>query len=533
LRWSLLILLLLAGTAFAKPKIAIAPIDGDKNDEVGEIIVSVAASPGRAIDPGRVGREMEKLSISKMSTKSAKKLREKLGADVVVYGKLSKKHLELRVAGKGKAKVEIDFKSNKDLKKQLQSKLGKELDAALEGPDSDEDDEDSASPFGGGNKDRDGDKDRDDEDRRKRDEDDKRKRDEDEQRKRDEDDKREKEERRARDEKRQREEDDKRTSKRDRDDDKRGSKRDRDDDKRTSKRDRDDDKRAAKRDRDDEDGGKRTARRDDDEDRDDEERDDEDRPRKKRKKQKRHPLTQAAVWLDAGPAFARRTLTYQGGGMTPPPRVGTIAAAGEVEGELYPGSFSTLKGAAANIGIAAAYDRAFGLGIAVPKTTVTTPIAQGFYWIGARYRFVFGTSSVAVGASYWRRYYTADRSKLMMADQLDMPDVDYKAIAPDVTARIAAAPNVSVFAALQIPLMLTSGPIQEPMSYGPSTILAFDVRGGVQLALGSHYAVQMGLYFDQIGFKFVAKQGSLAAAREVTAATDRSFGLAATLGVFY
>jgi hypothetical protein len=520
LRWSLLILLLLAGTAFAKPKIAIAPIDGDKDDEVGEIIVSVAASHGRAIDPGRVGREMDKLSISKMSSKSAKKLREKLDVDVVVYGKVSKKHLELKVAGKGKSKIEIDFKSNKDLKKQLQAKLGDQLDAALEGPDSDEDD-DSDSPFGGGS--------RDDDDKRKRD------RDEEDKRKRDEDDKREKEERRAREEKRQREEDDKRkrddddkrTSKRNRDDDKRGGKRDRDDDKRTSKRDRDDDKR----------GGKRTARRDDDdrddEDRDDEDRGDEDRPRKKRKKQKRHPLTQAAVWFDAGPAFAHRSLTYQGGGMTPPPRVGTIAAAGEIEGELYPGSFSTLKGAAANIGLAAAYDRTFGLGIAVPKTTVTTPIAHGFYWIGARYRFVFGASSVAVGASYWRRYYTADRSKLMMADQLDMPDVDYTALAPDVTARIAAAPNVSVFATLQLPLMLSSGPIQDPMSYGPSTILAFDVRGGVQLALGAHYAVQMGLYVDQVNLKFVAKQGSMAAAREVTGATDRSFGLAATLGVFY
>ena len=127
----------------------------------------------------------------------------------------------------------------------------------------------------------------------------------------------------------------------------------------------------------------------------------------------------------------------------------------------------------------------------------------------------------------------ADRSKLMMADQLDMPDVDYKAIAPAVMARIAAAPNVGVFAGLQFPLMLSSGPIQEPMSYGASTILAFDVRAGIQLALGSHYAVQMGLYFDQIGFKFVAKQGSLAAAREVPAATDRTFGLAATLGIFY
>lgn len=487
MRWSLLILLLLVGTAFAKPKIAVAPIDGDSDDEVGEIVVSVAANHGRAIDPGRVGKEMAKLSISKMSTKSAKKLRTKLDADVVVYGKLSKKHLSLTIAGKGKSKLEVDFKSNKDLKKKLSDKLGKELDAALEGPDSDDDEDDKGGGvFGSGDK---------------RDDDgDKRKRDDDEKRKRDDDDKREKEGRREREDKRKRDEDDKRSSKRDKDDE--------------------DDR-----------GRKRTSRRDE-EDEDDEQRD-EDRPRRKKKKQKRHPLTQAAVWLDAGPAFARRTLTYQGGGMTPPPRVGTIGAAAEVEGELYPGSFSTLKGPAAGIGIAGAYDRTVGLGIAVPKTAIVAPITQGFYWIGARYRFVFGSSSVAVGASYWRRYYMADRSKLMMADQLDMPDVDYKALAPDVTARIAAAPNVSVFASLQIPLMFTSGPIQENTSYGPSTILAFDVRAGVQLALGSHYAVQMGLYFDQIGLEFTAGQGTMAATREVTAATDRSIGLAAALGVFY
>jgi hypothetical protein len=218
--------------------------------------------------------------------------------------------------------------------------------------------------------------------------------------------------------------------------------------------------------------------------------------------------------------------------MQPPP-VGTAAPAGQIAAEVYPASFSTLKGPAAGIGIAGAFNREVGLGIAVPGTTVTTPITSGYYWIGARYRFSFGSSSIAVGASYWRRTYVADRSKLMMPEQLDMPDVDYTAIAPDLTGRFAASPKLGLFANVQLPLMLNSGPIQANTSYGPSTILAFNVRSGVQYAFGAHYALQVALGFDQIGFKFGAKQGTMAAAREVSAATDRSIGLAATFGIMY
>ena len=175
-------------------------------------------------------------------------------------------------------------------------------------------------------------------------------------------------------------------------------------------------------------------------------------------------LTQAALWLDVGASLARRTLTYQGTGMNRPPPVGTAAAAGRIEAEVYPAAFSTLKGAAAGFGVSAVIDRSFGLGIAVPGTTVTAPIKNGHYALGARYRFVFGQHSLALGISYWRRYYIADRSKLMTADQLDMPDVEYTAIAPGASLRVAATPTIGAFASFDLPLMLNSGPIQEAAS---------------------------------------------------------------------
>jgi hypothetical protein len=501
LRWSLLIVLLAIPTlASARPKLAVAPLDGDKDGNIAEIVADAAADHGKTTRPDKVGREIEKLEIASLNAKTAKKLRIKLEADVVIYGGVEKqgtrKHLELMLTGHGKSKskLDIDFKTTKALKKELEDKLGKQIDIAAASTDHDgDDDDDEASKRK----------------QREAEERDKKRRDDEEKR------------RQAEAEKQQAKEKERKRKKHGDDED-----RDADDRKHTSK------KRTASRDEDSDDDDtsvhrkKKRRHRDDEDDEDDE--DDGGAAARPR-----HPITQAAAWVDLGAAVARRTLTYDATGNQQPPRVGTAAPAGELEGEVYPASFSTLKGPAAAIGIAGAYDRALGLGIAVPNTAIVAPIKSGFYWIGARYRFTFGGSSVAVGASYWRRYYMADRSKLTMPTDLDMPDVDYTALAPDVTARFAATPKLGVFAALQIPLMLSSGPIQSSTSYGPSTIIAFDMRTGVQIGLGAHYALQIALGFDQIGLKFNAKQGSQAALRAVSAATDRSLGLAATLGVMY
>ena len=170
----------------------------------------------------------------------------------------------------------------------------------------------------------------------------------------------------------------------------------------------------------------------------------------------------------------------------------------------------------------------------MPGTQIVTPIKNGHISLGARYRFVFGAHSVAAGLSYWRSYYLANRSQLMNADQLDMPDVDYTAIAPGVAVRIGVTPIVSAFTTLDVPLVLKTGPIQDPVtSYGAAKIIAFDVRAGAQVVLASHVALQVGIDFEQVGLSFTGQTGSKSVTRMVSKATDRTVGLGATVGITY
>ncbi len=552
-RWSLLLLLVAIPTlALAKPKVAVAPLDGD-DGKVASAVVDAARDRAKVTKPGRVENTMRSMGVSVLSAKTIRKLRDRLDADVVIYGDVEKdgreKKLSLQLAGNGKSKLTIRFKSTKELRDDLARRLPKRIADAMEGSGGDDDDEDRE------------DRERRDREARARREEQERKQREEEERRRDEE--RRAEERRKRDEedRRKRDEDERRAERKKRDDDRRKKKRDRDDDEEDDRRasrkkrgDDDDDRRASRRKRgDDDDDDRRKRRRGDDDDddrdrrrrrvadrddddrdrdRDEDEEDDDDRGRRKRKS-KRHELTQAALWLDGGAAVARRTLTYEATGAMTPPRVGTAAAAFRIEGEVYPAAFSSLKGPAAGIGVFAAYSRTVGLGIAVPGTQVTAPIENGQYALGARYRVTFGEHAVGFGIAYWRSYYMADRTALMMPDQLDMPDVDYKAIAPGIAARVAATPKISVFGSLAVPLMLNSGPIQDPASYGASKILAIDFRAGTQITLASHVALELGLDIEQVGLSFTGQPGSMSVARMVTKATDRSVGISATLGVFY
>src|SRR5439155_13848444 len=127
----------------------------------------------------------------------------------------------------------------------------------------------------------------------------------------------------------------------------------------------------------DDDDGAARKRSDDDRDRDD----DTDRKHRRRKHHRgeRDPITQAAIWLDAGAAVTRRTLTHTATGTMRPPDVGTASVSGRIAGELYPD-------AAAGLGLAGDYDRTIALGIAVPGTTTVAPITCGHYAIGIRYR---------------------------------------------------------------------------------------------------------------------------------------------------
>jgi hypothetical protein len=475
-RWLLaLVAIAIPAIAVARPRVAVAPLDGDSENRIADIVAEAADDHARVVRPEKVSRAMDTLSVDAFTGKTLKRLRINLEVDVVIHGRIEKaggkRRLSLTISGKGKheAKLAVAFKSTKTLRKTLSPQLRKKLEQALGGEEDPADDDPPP---------------------RKHDDDRGRKHDRDDARKHDDDDRRRKH-----------------------DDDDRRRKHDDDD---RHRRVADDDTRARKHhDADDDDDDDRGGRH-----------------RHRHHKQARNALTQAAVWFDGGAEVARRTLTWDGDGTTMPPRVGTAGAAGRIDAELYPGAFSSLEGAG-GLGIYGEVSHTVGLGIDVPGTTASTPIKDGHYAVGARYRFAFGSASAAFGASYWRRYYIAERGGLAAGQMLDMPDVDYTAVAPGALVRFAATPTVGGFLAVDVPLILQSGDIQSSTSYGRGTVIAFDVRGGAQIVLGPHYALALAAEFDQIGISFEAAQNSQAQTRGVSAATDRSIGVTATVGIFY
>ena len=189
---------------------------------------------------------------------------------------------------------------------------------------------------------------------------------------------------------------------------------------------------------------------------------------------------------------------------------------------------STLKGVAAGIGVYGEYDKSFLVSIRVPGTGgKEAPINQQHYGVGVRYRIPFGEHSVAFGVGYAARKYTADRSGIPAGQMLDMPDVTYTAIAPNAVGRFAATPKVGVFFSGAFLFLMKAGPISTKDGFGYAKTLAFDVAGGVDIALDTNYGLRIAAELSQVGLSFRTK------VRDVSAATDRTIGLVASFEVLY
>ena len=277
------------------------------------------------------------------------------------------------------------------------------------------------------------------------------------------------------------------------------------------------------------------ARAEDDDDDDD---DGERRVRKKKKKRDRddddddrdaapagrHVVTHAAVLGAVGAGFARRGLTYDASGNMRPPSVGTAGPSGRVEVEAYPAAMSTLKGAAAGIGLYGVFDRTFLVSIDVPGTNASAAITQQHFAIGARYRFVFGRHSVAAGVGYANRRYVADRSGLGNA-MLDMPDTTYAGIAPSVVGRFAVAPKIGLFFSGGVMLLLGAGDITD--DYGAASGFGFDIAAGTDIAFAPRYGLRIAVELNQVGLSYDNPM------RGVSASTDRTIGLVAAFALIY
>jgi len=278
--------------------------------------------------------------------------------------------------------------------------------------------------------------------------------------------------------------------------------------------------------------------------------DDDDKKKKKKKKKRRggededeqeedgdkgnrHAVTQVAIRVWAGASFGRRTLTNDSTATNKPPSVGTAGPAGRIEGEVYPGALDTIKGVAAGIGVFGRYERAFGVSINVPLDPDDSTIQQSNFMAGVRYRLSVSQATIAIGVAYAGRKYIADRSVLDDPNALDMPDVKYKGVAPGIIARFPITPTIGGYVGGDLLLLMSTGPIQQTVNYGPADVLGFEFEGGLDVAFGTNYGLHIGADFSQIGFTFGAKPGTMAAARSVKKATDRTYSLLAAFAVMY
>jgi len=499
-----------------KPKIAVAPLTGDPDNKVAQAVVdALAGKDFVVIGPKEVGRELKKLGLSdELDPKDMRKLTTKLDVVALVDGKIAKAgkkrslHLEVHRRGKPDSGFTIEFKSTSSdsFRRGVHDEIAKKLDGdAEDGPDdADQARKLAARPADDDRKRKPADPVSDDDSARRP-----------------------------------------RKPLADDDDSARRPRKplaDDDDSARRPRRSPPDDDDSAKRPRkpppDDDDSAKRKKRVADAE-------DDEPavRKRKSRKPTDEEAAPQVLARIGAGGLATQRRLTWDfRTGLTQaqiPPRVITTAGAARVDGELYPFALGNPSGALAGLGLAGAYDKTFGLSIKIPNQPVQAPIDQAHYAVGVRYRFGVGESSaIAIGVDYMRRHYIADRSGLMAA-VLDAPDVDYTAIVPGIAARVPVSPAITIFGVFDGMLLLDTGPIQKTTSYGPSTVYGLDVVGGVDLALAKQIGLRIALEYSQINFSFNGK-GMMASLRDndattqdVMGATDRSIGVAATLGLVY
>jgi hypothetical protein len=135
--------------AFARPKIAVAPIAGDDDGKVTAAVAEEASQHATVVDPEPTKRALERLGYSDASSKKAQKaLRKRLGVDVIIYGqvesKKGKQKLTLEVSGRNKrsGEIELSFKnaSSNKFREELRDDLGKQL-AGAEGEASEDDDD--------------------------------------------------------------------------------------------------------------------------------------------------------------------------------------------------------------------------------------------------------------------------------------------------------------------------------------------------------------------------------------------------------
>jgi hypothetical protein len=152
MRFSILLVIAVIWPALvlAKPRVAVAPLDGDPDGKVSAIVHEAAAIHAKVTSAKVVAKALKELSIKDPDTAhAAKRLRKHLEVDAVIYGKVerdgTKKNLKLSVYTRGKKPDRFEIEYSKSSSKAFREQLRDELANRLAPEENTADDADEAA----------------------------------------------------------------------------------------------------------------------------------------------------------------------------------------------------------------------------------------------------------------------------------------------------------------------------------------------------------------------------------------------------
>src|SRR5262249_20832252 len=180
-----------------------------------------------------------------------------------------------------------------------------------------------------------------------------------------------------------------------------------------------------------------------------------------------HSPNLAAVRIDLGGSAAGRRphVAATSPTIAPKPYTNAPVPGARFAAEVYPLAFGDPSSLLAGLGLAAEYDQTISLTLrASEEMTVPLKATERHYSVGARFRLAFGhrptSPTLTIGAGYAARRFTVDRSQLMSAGSLDLPDVDYRMFAPGLAFRLPLGSRVAFTLAGQGLIVTSAGPVQ-------------------------------------------------------------------------